>query len=161
MVDRKARKILRDALLQYMTGEIDTFAFDDANCECMKSTDASVQKISRFLYNIHDDFVDHPISVTSEEGWGVLRRVLAFLDTDLAIDTTNTPQHRTWPFHSHEEWHANEHRTNGIGLPQYDPMIHSRPIHHCWDRIPLSVGIALFAALVLGVLLAVNIAASL
>ena len=64
-VDRQARTYLRNALVSYMAGAIRTFAFDDKNSGCRKNGDRSVQEISRFLYNIHDDLIDHPISVTS------------------------------------------------------------------------------------------------
>lgn len=151
--DRNARAVLRNALARYMTGEIGTFAFDDANSNCCQSSDANVKAISRVLYSIHDDTVDHPICVTSD-GWVALRRVLAFLDTDLDIATKHDES--AWPFCDHEQWQANEHRANAIVLPQYDPAIHFRHIHPWWNRIPSGVGFAIIA--VVGILLAVVLA---
>jgi len=143
--DRKARTDLRNALVRYMTGEIQTFAFDDQNSDCCRATDTSVQQISRFLWNIHDDTIDHPISV-SPQGWAVLRRIVAFLDTDLEIETTQ--EQPAWPFHDDEEWHANEYLVNVIGLLEYDPAIHARQVHPWWNRIPSSIGFVLLGGLV-------------
>ena len=143
--DREARTNLRNALARYMTGAIHTFAFDDANSDCAKSTDAGVQEISQFLYNIHDDTLDHPISVTWD-GWTALRRILAFLDTDLDIETT--PEQPTRPFRDDEQWYAYKHRVNDMRLPEYDPTIHAQQIHPWWNRIPSSVGFAILAGLV-------------
>ncbi|MCA9213825.1 MAG: hypothetical protein KDB27_12210 [Planctomycetales bacterium] len=84
------RRKLRDAIVAYMNCTISTYAFDDLNSECMDSRDESVRQISRQLYQIHDDAVDHPISVT-QPTWNALIRVVAFLDTDSAgcKDATN------------------------------------------------------------------------
>ena len=142
MVDRKARTDLRNALVSYITGEIRAFEFDDRNSEYFRTTDTSVQQISRFLYSIHDDFIDHPISV-SAQGWSVLRRILAFLSTDLDIKTSVNDS--TWPFHDEEQWYANEHLVDEIGLSEYDPVIHGRQVNRWWNRIPSSVGFALLA----------------
>jgi hypothetical protein len=148
-IDRQARTGLRNALVSYMAGAIRTFAFDDQNTACCKTADRSVQEISRFLYNLHDDFIDHPISVTSQ-GWEVLRRVVAFLDTDLEITTRQ--QNPSWPFHDEEEWHVNEHLVNETDLPDYAPAVHRRPIKPWWNRIPSSVGFLVLAALIAAVI---------
>ncbi len=93
-VDRIARSQLRESLVAYMTGAIGTFAFDDRNSECGESSDNSVRQISECLYHIHDD----------TEGWNVLRRIVAFLDTDQSGGGANTdspvivPPHFTFKF---------------------------------------------------------------
>ncbi len=151
-VDRQARTDLQNALVSYMVGTIRTFAFDDLNTACRKASDRSVQEISRALYYIHDDLINHPISVTLA-GWEVLRRVVAFLGTDLE---TGTRQHEpSWPFHNEEEWHANEHLAREVGLPDYDPAVHGRPAKPWWNRIPSSIGFLVLAALLVAVFVVV------
>ena len=150
-IDRQARSDLRNALVGYMAGTIRTFAFDDQNSACRKSADRSVQDVSRELYCIHDDFEDHPISVTSQ-GWEVLRRVVAFLGTDLEI---RTPRHKpSWPFHDEEQWHAYEYLVNEIGVPDYDPAVHARPANRWWNRVPSSIGFLLLGGLTAAVIAA-------
>ena len=156
--DRKVRTDLRNALVSYMTGKIHTFAFDDQNsgfCSTKTTTDNSVHQISRFLYNIHDDFINHPISV-GPQGWAVLRRIIAFLGTDLDIETTQ--EQTVWPFHDEEEWHANESLVNEIGLPEYDPVIHGRQVNPWWNRIPSSVGFVVLGGLLVGILILIFLA---
>jgi len=150
-IDRKARTDLRNALVSYMTGEIRTFAFDDQNSVYFKATDVSVQEISRSLWYIHDDLIDHPISVNTC-GWAVLRRIVAFLATDLEIE--ETPKQSSWPFRDEKEWHASERLVNETNLPEYDPTIHGRQVQPWWNRIPSSVGFAVLAGLVVAVMVA-------
>lgn len=152
--DRKARTDLRNTLVSYMTGEIQSFEFDDQNTQLQgtkTTTDNTVRRISRFLCNIHDDFIDHPISV-GPDNWALLRRIVAFLRTDLDIETTQDQP--AWPFCDDEEWQQNERLLNESGLPEYDPAIHGRQVNPWWNRIPSSVGFVILGGL-LSVLLIV------
>lgn len=147
--DRKARTDLRDALISYMSGEIRTFAFDDRNSvyfETKLTEDRSVREIAHILYSIHDDFIDHPISV-SPEGWLFLRRVVAFLGTELEIGQTASPLPESWPFRDEAEWKANEHLGNERRIPEYDPDIHHRRFQPWWNRIPSAVGFAILGTI--------------
>jgi hypothetical protein len=89
--DRKARADLRNALVSYMRGDIRTFEFDDRNSVYFEqglTEDRSVRDIGRVLWSMHDDFIDHPISVSSD-GWLVLKRIVAFLGTDRTAGATS------------------------------------------------------------------------
>jgi hypothetical protein len=151
-VDRELRADLRKAVLRYMRGEIHSYAFDDSNSACCRpktTADRSLREISAFLYNIHDDFVDHPISV-GPQTWAVLRRIVAFLGTDLDMDPGAPRQ--AWPFRDEDEWRAHELRVHEFELPEYDPLIHGRQVNRWWNRIPSSVGFVVLGG-VLGAIL--------
>lgn len=153
-VDRLARNRLREAVIGYMNGTILTFEFDDLNIECGASPDQSVQLISRFLYSLHDDIIDHPISVT-EEGWAALQRVVAFLSTDFAADSTWKNSH--WPFPTEATWVAHEDEANDSQIPIFNPILHSQQIiHPWWDRLPAWVGLTLLAGTVLVIVLTLS-----
>ena len=144
------RQKLRNAIVAYMNGAIATFAFDDLNCECSDSADESVHQISKLLYQIHDDTVDHPICVT-QSTWDTLRRVVAFLDTELTAAEEIDESH--WPFPNSQQWHENQHRVPGMDIPTYDPAIHARPVHGPFDRIPTLLGVGIILVVIgLGVL---------
>lgn len=147
--DHQSRMDLQKALVEYMTGRIRTYAFDDQNIACQQSSDKSVQEISRFLYALHDDFIDHPISVAPAY-WETLRRVVAFLGTELEIRTTK--QEAPWPFHDREEWHANENRLSEFDLPEYEISIHYQIVNPWWNRIPSSMGFLVLGFIVAGVI---------
>lgn len=136
------RRKLRDAVIAYMNGTIRTYRFDDLNCECLDSRDESVRQISKLLYQIHDDTVDHPISV-SENTWKTLTRIVAFLDTDLAAD--EKMENNFWPFK--DEDIRNSHPTNisRTIIPSYNPEIHALPVHGPLNRIPAIVGLGTIA----------------
>ena len=151
VIDRPARMALREALVQYMAGAIRTYAFDEANTACRASADVGVQTISRFLYYLHDDLIDHPISVRRDT-WSVLRRIVAFLNTDLEIE--GEPENELWPFHDEKEWCAHEHLVNDSGLPEYDPVVHGRPANPWWNRIPSGIGFIILGAIVVAVVVA-------
>ncbi len=127
-----------------MAGEISTFAFDDDISSCHRSKDRGVSEVSRALSNIHDDFIDHPISVGSD-AWEALRRIVAFLGTDLEIG--NAKRRTPWPFVNEQEWQANECLLNSFNLPSYDPAFHGRQVNRWWNRIPSSIGFLVLAAL--------------
>ncbi len=157
-VDHNARSNLRDALVSYMKGDIYTFAFDDRNSvyfETKLTEDRSVREIARRLYLIHDDLIDHPISVGSG-GWVMLKQVVVFLATDLEIDATATLATLTqsWPFRDESEWLANEHRGSDVRLAEYDPEIHGRWRQPWWNRIPSAVGFAMILGSILVMALA-------
>jgi hypothetical protein len=156
-VDRKARTDLRDALISYLRGEIRTFEFDDRNSayfEQRLTEDQSVRDVSRILWTMHDDFIDHPVSVTAE-GWQFLKRVVAFLGTDLELPPAGRGKHFSlfWPFHNESDWLANETAGPDPRIPEYDPKIHGRRFQPWRNRIPTVVGIAvILSAIVLMVL---------
>lgn len=143
--DHEARSALRQALIAYMRGEIRTFDFDDINTRCIDANDASLVALARTLWLFHDDLLNHRVSV-SPEGWDVLRRIVAFLATDLAPEPAGNSRPVSWPFHDTAEWAAHEHLSRDCGLPDYDPEIHGRRIHPWWSQIPTAVGIGLIAA---------------
>jgi len=151
-VDRKARTVLRNALVSYMTGAIRTFAFEDQYSPCQDSLDESVRLIARQVWYMHDELIDHPISVTSV-GWEALRRTIAFLGTDL--DITAQLDGAAWPFQDETEWHANECLVNELGLPDYDPEVHGRPANPWWNRIPSGIGFLILAALLAAVFIVI------
>lgn len=149
VADRKVRAVLRDALISYMRGDIGTFEFDDRNSiyfEQGLTEDRSVRDIGRVLWTMHDDFIDHPISV-SPEGWQVLKRVVLFLGTDLELPPP--ARHKRlplfWPFCDEAEWLANEQPGSDRRIPEYDPAIHGRRVQPWWNRIPATVGCAILA----------------
>src|SRR5579872_5857166 len=101
-VDRKARADLRNTLSSYMRDDIHTFAFDDRNSVYFEqglTEDRSVREIGRVLWTIHDDLIDHPISV-SPECWPMLKRAVTFLGTDLELAgaAPRAPLPEFWPF---------------------------------------------------------------
>ena len=70
-VDREARAEFRRDVIDYMSGAIRAFEFDDRNSEfCSRkcTADDSVRQISKSLYYLNDDFIDHSVSVDAE-GW--------------------------------------------------------------------------------------------
>ena len=119
-IDREKRERLRAALAAYLRGELRTFAFDDENCACGDTKDESLRLISRQLYLIHDDTVDHPISV-SEPVWAQLQQIAAFLGTDLEAAAQ---QHPAWPFADEQQWQAHRQLALELALPAYDPAVH-------------------------------------
>lgn len=137
-----------------MNGAISTFKFDDMNCECMCSADPSVQRISKFLYQVHDDFVDHPISV-SRKTWNRLLRVLVFLDTQLVAQVDYDED--SWPFTSKDEWEAHRGKISELAAPQYDPKLHSQPVDGPWERIPTIAGLGILGlVMVIAAIIAMN-----
>lgn len=141
-IDIIERRRLRNAVIAYMKGTIRTNAFDDMNSEFMGSPDESLRRISGLLYQIHDDMVDHPISV-SESTWETMLRIIAFLDTHL--EAAERVDHEYWPFK--DETHRDNHCENivMIDLPSYKPQVHDLPIHSPFNRIPAIVGFGLMA----------------
>lgn len=108
IVDRLSRTILPNALTDYMKGVIRAFAFEEQYAACQNSPDKSVQMILEFVCCLHDDLTDHSISVTSQ-GWEMLRRIVAFLGTDLEMASLPSEILWPWPFRNETEWRANEH----------------------------------------------------
>ena len=151
-VDRHARTTLQKAIVGYMCGAIRTFEFEDQCWPCYTSPDEAVQGIAREVWYIHDQFINHPISVT-EHGWEALRRAVAFLSTDLEITAKQGIQSsrgrsrcpNEWPFEDEAAWRANQHLLNQIDLPEYDPAVHGRPAHPWWNRIPSRIGFLVLA----------------
>ena len=148
-IDREKRAELRDSLVRYMAGDIRTFAFDDINCACRDTADASLKLLSKELWLIHDDLIDHPVSVT-HDGWEALRRTVAFLATDLQIDRATAQS--TWPFRNEGEWRSHQHLVEGVQIPDYDPAVHGRHCNPWWNRIPSTVGFAVLGCIVVVVL---------
>lgn len=147
-VDGKARACLKDALIKYMTLEMSSYTFDEITTEVSNTSDDSVRRISGILYFLYDDTIDHAISVSPND-WATLRRLIAFLATDLEIRTTE--KRDPWPFANADEWNAHECFLSEIGLPDYDPEVHGRQVHSWWSRIPIGVGLVLLFAIVVAV----------
>lgn len=146
-VDLSARADLREALVGYLRGDLRTFEFDDRNSlyfEQGRTNDQSLREIGRILWMLHDDFIDHPISVSSE-GWQLLVRVVTFLETDLelapAVRRKRLPPF--WPFRDEDAWRANKPAEPDPRIPEYDPQIHGRQYRPWWDRIPSVAGFAI------------------
>lgn len=150
-VDRQARTNLRSAIVAYMRGAIRSFALEDQYSPCRTSPDEAVQDIAQQLWCIHDELVDHSISV-QPEGWERLRRTVAFLGTDLEIAPLDSP---SWPFRNDGQWHMNEHLVDGLDLPDYDPDIHGRPGNPWWNRVSTSTGVLILVALLVAVFLVI------
>ena len=142
------RRKLRDAVIAYMNGTISTYAFDDLNCECIDSPDPSVRQVSKLLYQIHDDTVDHPIYVT-QTTWDALIRIVVFLDTELAVD--EKMDNGSWPFTGETEWNTHRHRIEDRSIPSYDPNVHALPVHGPFNRIPALLGLGV-VVLIIGLL---------
>lgn len=136
------RRKLRDAIIAYMNGTIRTYAFDDLNCECKDSHDESVRQISKLLYQIHDDTVDHPVSV-NQTTWDTLLRIVAFLETDLTAAADMDKDN--WPFKDDTDWNKYRATIAENNVPFYNPELHSLPVHGPLNRIPTLVGIGIIA----------------
>ena len=149
-IDGKARACLKDALIKYMTLEMSSYTFDEIATDVSSTNDDSVRRISDILYFLYDDTIDHVISASPND-WATLRRIIAFLATDLEIQTTEKQD--SWPFANADEWRAQEHFLGEIGLPDYDPEVHGRQMDR-WDRIPTGVGLALLLAIVVAAIAA-------
>ena len=138
--DRAKRLKLRTALSAYMRGEIRTFAFDDANSECVNSSDHDLARVAKHLYQIHDDTVDHSISVP-QLTWDRLNRVVAFLDTDTQCEQNeNLPY---WPFPNNQAWVDQQATNSHLDIPEYDRHLHQIRIHGPLSQIPTPIGVAI------------------
>ncbi len=82
-VDRQARDELAKLVIDYMADRIRTDEFDHGNMN-IEDQDPSVRACVGALWFFHDDFVDHPISVSSE-GWNWILRIVALLRSDLEM----------------------------------------------------------------------------
>jgi hypothetical protein len=109
---------------------------------------------------MHDDLIDHPISV-SPECWQILKRVVAFLGTDLELagGRPRPPLPEFWPFRDASEWLANEPSDSDRQIPEYDAEIYGRPVRPAWDRIPtlgglLIAGVLVVFALIMAIIVA-------
>ena len=151
-VDRQARTTLQRAIVDYMSGAIRTFAFEDQYWPCRTSPDEAVQRIAREVWYIHDELIDHPLSLP-EQGWEALRRIVAFLGTDLEI----TAKQDEWPFEDEAAWRAHQHLVNEFDLPEYDPAVHGRPANPWWNRIPSSIGFLVLAVLLAALFIAIGL----
>jgi hypothetical protein len=67
-----------------MAEEITSQELDDVLAE-LTTQDGSVQLITREVWGLYDDLVDHVI-VTSKEGWDYLNRILVLLDSNAEVE---------------------------------------------------------------------------
>ena len=81
--DRVARDQVASALASYLRGEIDNLEFH-RRLSALETADHTVREIRFQLYFMYDDFISHPVRA-SRQGWGYLRRTIAFLKSDLAF----------------------------------------------------------------------------
>ncbi|MBI3464239.1 MAG: hypothetical protein HY000_14460 [Planctomycetes bacterium] len=91
-VNRAARDELFQVIGAYMKGEIRSFEFDDRIWNAYRTDDESAKRVSSILWHYYDDCIDHPISAPPEV-WDYFRRILAFLKTDLELETLSQ---KTW-----------------------------------------------------------------
>lgn len=91
-VDRVARDRFASTLAAYMRGVVDNFALDEAGFEA-DTDDSTVRRLGLAVWYCYDDGKSHPMSVSSEE-WESLRRVIAFLRSDLEVHEPTGP--RRW-----------------------------------------------------------------
>jgi hypothetical protein len=69
-----------------MAEEITSHQLDDMLAEVAATTqDSSVRVITREVWGLYDDLVDHLI-VTSKQGWGYLNRILVLLGSDSEVE---------------------------------------------------------------------------
>ncbi len=83
-MDRHARKELSRAIRAYMSGQISTGEFDERvhSSVVLRSEDRAVREMDDVLRHLYHEVTDHPINVPAET-WQALRRMLAFLRSDL------------------------------------------------------------------------------
>lgn len=81
-VDRAARDRLADVLAAYMRGEVDNFALDDACGASCPGRDPGCRRTAAALWYFYDDLKPHRCYGSAEQ-WEMLRRMLAFLRSDL------------------------------------------------------------------------------
>lgn len=84
-VNRESRDRLASAVAAYMRGEIGNLALDEV-VQNLSSDDETVNHLALMFWFLYDDFKDHPLHIT-DEGWYGLQRALAFLKTDLELQT--------------------------------------------------------------------------
>ena len=82
-IDRPARDRVASALVAYLHGEIDYCALDEAT-QTIKTDDPAVRLFASGLWFLYDDLKSHPVS-TTPEAWEGLRRMIAFLRSDLPL----------------------------------------------------------------------------
>lgn len=145
VVDRQARTALRSAIVDYMRGATRTFAFQDAYEVHERSADSCVRRIVEVVYCFHDDFVDHPISV-SRQRWDALRRAVAFLGTDQQGVAERAAA--SWPFADEASWKAHEHLLDSLALPDYNEAVHGRRVRPAWHTVPTWLGVLVIVAVV-------------
>lgn len=150
MVDQSERNTVRDAILAYMRGEIDNFAFDDR----VMSTgiaDESVRRIGIVLWSTYDDLMRHPISVDSD-GWRLYRRCAAFCQTSLEMLPEQTESHidkMIWPFPSWRALYRHRRAARLDRCPQYDPSIHSVTLRTRFQVALMNAQLLLYAGVLL------------
>jgi hypothetical protein len=99
-VDRAARDRLAAVLAQYMRGEADNFALDEAAAG-VKTDDEAVLRLGRELWFAYDDLKRHSVSA-DRRLWEALRRTIAFLRSDIPLPSEK-PTRRRW-LHPGQLW---------------------------------------------------------
>jgi hypothetical protein len=145
IVDHQARTALRSAIVDYMRGATRSFAFQDAYEALERSSDDDVRRIVEVVYCFHDDFIDHPISV-SRQRWDALRRAVAFLGTEQQGVAERTAD--SWPFADEASWRAHEHLLDSLALPDYSEAVHGRRVRPAWHTVPTWLGVLVMVAVV-------------
>ena len=124
-VDRDARDALADALAAFMKGQIGAREFE-RRIDALESEDDTIEGLAVALWTLCDDITNHTICV-SQEGWNSLRRILAFLKSDLEL--YNRRLDSTFgPFEDESEWRKYEGLLEQYDLPAYDPDIHNKRV---------------------------------
>src|SRR5687768_12810601 len=91
-IDRAARDRLASVLAQYMRGEADNFALDDAAAG-VETDDEAVLDLARLLWFAYDDSKRHLVCA-DRRLWEALRRTIAFLRSDLTLPPKKHTQRR-------------------------------------------------------------------
>ena len=154
-----ARSQMAAAIVAFMRGEIDNFAFDDAVWAAAEA-DPKSRVIARTLWLLYDDVKRHPVRV-GRPGWQSLRRCVAFLLTPepvLEPSDGRTDASTLWPFGSWASVRAAAPVLASVDLPAYDPAVHGRPVRardvaigNGWYWIAGALLLLLVAALAFGV----------
>ncbi len=138
-----------DALVKYMRGEIDNFAFDDEIF--LKTEDKSLQKITNTLWFTYDDCKRHQVSVP-RQGWQLYRRCIAFLQSDLELPLrrkSDSQDLKTWPFQTRSDIVRVRPDLSELQLPRFNPAIHNVPIRGRAMTMMMWIPITVFAAMIL------------
>jgi len=128
-----------------MRGATRSFVFQDAYEAHERSPDDDVRGIVAVVYSFHDDFIDHPISV-SRQRWDALRRAVSFLGTDLQGVAERATE--WWPYADEASWRAHENLLDALTLPDYDEAVHGRRVRPAWHTVPTWLGVLVIVAVV-------------
>ena len=95
MRDHEARAKVRQAVVDYLSDRIASFAFADKLHEIGSTTeDQTVKYVTSKLWHTYSDTTDHLVHL-DKRSWDAVQRLLLLLDSDAELRET-----RTWIWHS-------------------------------------------------------------